>query len=116
MRCEKGSVRTLIRSFYLKPKRLLILTAPRRPCQERRMHNLRIFFMGSPACGLDFKPEVPHCNSLTEIDSRREQIHIRGEAQERKIALADCIQWIKTNVDVVIIANDTFIIILSTDS
>ena len=63
------------------------------------MHNLRIFFMGSPACGLGFKPEVPRCNSLTEIDSRPEQIRIRGEAQERGIAIAAYIRWFKTNVN-----------------
>jgi hypothetical protein len=33
------------------------------------MHNLRIFFIGSPACGLDFGPEVPRCHSLTKMIS-----------------------------------------------
>ena len=66
------------------------------------MHNLRIFFMGSPACGLDFKPEVPRCNSLAETDFRREQIRFRGEAQEREIETAAYIQWIKTDVNMAI--------------
>ena len=66
------------------------------------MHNLRIFFMGSPACGLDFKSEVPCCNSLTTTDFRREQIRFRGEAQEREIAVAAYIQWIKTDVNLAI--------------
>jgi hypothetical protein len=75
--------------------------------------------MGSPACGLDFKPEVPRCNSLTEIDSRPEQIRIRGEAQERGIAITAYIQWLKidVDVDVAIRAVKSFtIIILSTGS
>ncbi|MGB5619781.1 MAG: hypothetical protein WBM78_23285 [Desulfobacterales bacterium] len=68
------------------------------------MHNLRIFFMGSPACGLNFKPQVPRCNSLTEIDFRREQIRFRGEAQERGVALAAYILWIKTDFNLEIMA------------
>jgi hypothetical protein len=73
--------------------------------------------MGSPACGLDFKPEVPRCNSLTEIDSRPEQIRIRGEAQERGIAITAYIQWLKIDVDVAIRAVTSFtIIFLSTGS
>ena len=66
------------------------------------MHNFRIFFTGSPACGLEFKPEVPRCNSLTEIDFRREQILFKREAQEREIAIAAYIQWIKTDVNMAI--------------
>jgi hypothetical protein len=56
------------------------------------MHNLRIFFTGSPACGLDFKPEVPRCNSLTEIGFRPEQIRFKREAQERGIKIAAYVQ------------------------
>ena len=56
------------------------------------MHNFRIFFTGSSACGLEFKPEVPRCNSLTEIDFRREQILFKREAQEREIELAAYVQ------------------------
>ena len=63
------------------------------------MHNLRIFFMGSPTYGLDFKPGVPRRTSLIETDFRREQIRFRGEAQEREIAIAAYIQWIKTDVN-----------------
>ena len=66
------------------------------------MHNLRIFFMGSPACSLDLKPKVPRCTSLPETDFRRVQIRFRGEAQEREIAIAASIQWIKTDVNMAI--------------
>ena len=66
------------------------------------MHNLRIFFMGSPACSLDFKTEGPRCNSLTETVFRREQILFKGETQEREIAIAAYIQWIKTDLNMAI--------------
>jgi hypothetical protein len=63
------------------------------------MHNLRIFFMGSPALGLDFNTEVPRCNSLVETDLRGEQIRFRGEAQESGFVIAASIQRIKTGVN-----------------
>jgi len=63
------------------------------------MHNLRIFFMGSPAFGLDFNTEVPRCNSLAETDFRGEQIRFRGEAQGSGFVIAASIQRTKTGVN-----------------
>jgi hypothetical protein len=48
--------------------------------------------MGSPACGLNFKAEVPGCNSLTEIGFRPEQIRFKREAQERGIKIDAYVQ------------------------
>ncbi len=77
------------------------------------MHNLRIFFMGSSACGLDSKPEVPRCTSLTEIGFRPEQIRFKREAQERGIEIAAYVQELKTDVSVTIRATDIVKLILS---
>jgi hypothetical protein len=62
---------------------------------------------------LDFKTEGPRCISLNVTVFRQDQILFRREAQERGIAIAASIQWIKSIVNIAVKATATINFILS---